>query len=372
MRGSALQAGITMKKEFVPLVVMLVFFMIISCGETNYSPVTKHVGWAIGHDENDAPVIVHTADSGLSWQVQGDLSAWTGLAGFDISAVDNQTAWAAIGSGSMLEAKGAILHTTDGGATWVTQTIPAGLAGGIKGVKGVSRNEAWAASLGGAILHTTDGGATWDVVPNPTAPITQVNRMDVIGSNVWIADAAIGGAVVHTQDGGLTWRSEFLPNGDSPLTVHAFSPLAVWASGSVLALNPTFYRTGNGGELWTSVIATGAFDHLDDICAAGPDDAWGVTNGNGVSGNIWRVHVSADGLPEAENVSPPELIGYTPGGITCMDNSVAWVVAQKGVPSDPTKPLGIILRTVDGEHWVQLPAPTQVRYWKISFVGAQR
>lgn len=359
-----------MKKKALPLVVMLFLFMIISCGKTNDNPVTKYVGWAIGQDANNTPVIVHTADSGLTWQVQGDLSAWTGLQGFDISSVDDQTAWAAIGSGST-DTRGYILNTTDGGATWVTQTIPAGLVGGIKGVKGVSRNEAWAASLGGTILHTTDGGATWNVVPQATVPITQVNRMDVIGTNVWIADFAAGGAVVHTQDGGLTWRAEYLPNGDSPLTVHAFSPLAVWGSGSDLNQNPTFYRTVNGGDLWAKVILIGLLDHLDDVCAASPDDAWGVTNG-GVSGKIWRVHVSADGMPEAKDVSPPELTGYSPGGITCMDNSVAWVVAKKCGRPDPTKPAAIILHTVDGEHWVQQQAPAQIRYWKVSFVGARR
>jgi len=357
-----------MKKVAVPfLVVMMVIFITISCGKTNDDPVTQHVGWAIGKDATDTAVIVHTADSGLTWQVQGDSSAWTGLDGNDISAVDDQTAWAALGSGPV-ETQGSILHTTDGGATWVTQTIPAGLAGGIKGVKGLSRNEAWAASLGGTILHTTDGGATWNVVPHPAAPITQVNRMDALGTNVWIADAAASGAVVHTSDGGLTWRVERLPN-DYPLTVHAFSPLAIWSSG---VLGAIFYRTVNGGDQWNQIIAVGGFDHLDDVCAATADDVWGVQNGDGVSGPIWRVHVAADGTPEAKNVSPPELTGYTPGGVTCLDTHMAWVVAQKGVPPDPTKPLGIILHTVDGEHWVQQTAPAQVRYWKVSFVGARR
>lgn len=362
-----------MKEVAVPiLLVMMVIFITISCGKTkNDNPVTQHVGWAIGWDATGTAVIVHTADSGLTWQIQGDSSAWTGLNGTDISAVDDQTAWAALGSGSA-ETQGAILHTTDGGATWVTQTIPAGLDGGIKGVKGLSRNEAWAASLGGTILHTNDGGAIWNVVPHPTAPITQVNRMDAIGTNVWIADAAAGGAMVRTQDGGLTWRSEYLPNGDSPLTVQAFSPLVVWGSGSDLNQNPSFYRTVNGGDQWVYVISTGAHDHLDDVCAGSPDDALGVQNGDGVNGYIWRVHVAADGTPQVKNVSPPELAGYTPGGVTCLNTSVAWVVAQKGVSSDPTKPLGIILHMVDGEHWVQQTAPAQVRYWKVSFVGARR
>lgn len=362
---------IAMNKMIVPVVVMVLVFLIISCGN-NDDPATLHVGWAIGRDATNTAVIVHTADSGLTWQIQGDSSAWTGLDGCDISAVDDQTAWAALGSGPA-ETRGSILHTTDGGATWVNQTIPAGLAGGIKGVKGLSRSEAWAASLGGTILHTTNGGATWNVVPHPTAPITQVNRMDALGTNVWIADAAAGSAVVHTQDGGVTWRTEYLPNGDSPLTVHAASPLGVWGSGSDLNQNPTFYRTMNGGNEWVKVVTTGALDHLDDVSAASPNTAWGVTNGNGVNGNIWRVHLSINGTPGAKNVSPPELRSYTPGGITCWDTNVAWAVAQKGATADPAKPLGIILYTVDGgEHWMQQAAPAEVRYWKVSFAGARR
>jgi photosystem II stability/assembly factor-like uncharacterized protein len=349
----------------------MVIFITMGCGKKSDDPVTQHVGWAIGWDATDTAVIVHTADGGQTWQMQGDPSAWMGLNGCDISAVDDQTAWAAL-CGSSTETQGAILHTTDGGVTWVTQAIPTGLAGGIKGVKGLSRNEAWAASLSGVILHTTDGGTTWNVVPHPTAPIAQVNRIDALGTNVWIADAATGGAMVHTHDGGLTWRAEHLPNGDSPLTVHAFSSLAVWGSGSDLDQNPSFYRTVNGGDRWIRVTATGAWDHLDDVCAAGQDDAWGVQNGDGVNGNIWRVHVSPNGTAEARKVSPPELAGYTPGGITCLDTSKAWVVAQKGVTSEATKPLGIILHTADGEHWVQQMAPAQVRYWKVSFVGARR
>jgi photosystem II stability/assembly factor-like uncharacterized protein len=345
-------------------------------GSWQYLPLvtksfTPRTGWAIGDDETGTGVIVHTGDSGLTWKVQGDSSAWTGHGAADVSAVDAQTAWVALedaGAGT----DGAILHTTDGGATWVRQTIPAGLAGGIKGVKGLSRDEAWAASLGGTILHTTDGGATWNVVPHPTVPITQVNRIDAMGTDVWIADAFGNiypkGAVIHTQDGGLTWRAEHLPE-DGALTVHAFSPMAVWASGTA---DTAFYRTVNGGEEWVKASEVGLHDHLDDICAASADDVWGVQNGDGVSGHIWRVHVAADGTADADNVSPPELDNYTPGGVTCLDTRQAWVVADKGILAEEAKPLGIILHTVDGEHWVQQSAPTDIAYWKVSFVGARR
>ena len=73
------------------------------------------------------------------------------------------------------------------------------------------------------------------------------------------------------------------------------------------------------------------------------------------------------------NVTPPEAFGYTPGGVTCLDTDVAWVVADQGKPTDPGKPLGIILHTTNGgESWVRQSAPTDIHFWKISFVGARR
>jgi hypothetical protein len=140
-----------------------------------------------------------------------------------------------------------------------------------------------------------------------------------------VGDSADGyGTILRTTDSGNTWvrqgSTQTIPN------VHLNAVSAVDDQTAWAAL-------GSGP---------------DDVCAASTDDAWGVQNGDGVSGFIWRVHVAADGTPEAKNVTPPELGGYMPGGVTCLDTSVAWVVADKGIPPDPTKPLGIILHTTDG------------------------
>jgi photosystem II stability/assembly factor-like uncharacterized protein len=331
-------------------------------------------GWAIGFHETRGIGIVHTSNSGQTWEAQGDSTVLQNLDPGDISAVDAQTAWAA-GLNNVEQVNGVILKTTDGGATWVTQTIPVSVTAGIKGIKGLSRDEAWAASLDGVILHTTDGGDTWAIVPHPGVAITQVNRIDAMGADVWIADASNTGSVVHSMDSGASWRVEHLPDQDSALTVNAFSPTAVWATGSLLQHNPTFYRTKNRGDQWDKVKTIGAGDHLDDICAADAADAWGVQNGDESNGRIWRVHVTPDGTPEAQDVTPQILDGYPPGGVTCLDAQVAWVAATVNISHlpDPSAPRGYILHTTDGgESWVRQAAPTDIKYWKISMVGAQR
>jgi parallel beta-helix repeat protein len=336
---------------------------------------TLSVGWAIGWDETNAPAIVHTADGGLTWQAQGDLSAWASLSGMgDISAVDDQTAWAALPSNGI---GGAILHTTDGGATWVSQTIPAGLALGIKGVKGLSRDEAWAASGGGTMLHTTDGGATWNVIPHPTVPITQVNRIDAIASgDVWIANvdntSGVNASLIHSTDAGLTWRLEPLPDvleGAGPLAISAFSPLVAW---SATAAQGNLYRTLDGGAQWLNVApSAGTTNDFDDICAAGTEAVWGVQN-HDLSGTIYRVHVAGEGSVDSQTFDPTEAV-YSFEGVTCLDDRIAWVVGLQWIDRYPDLPIGVTLSTVDGgESWVQGTGPTDIRYWKVSFVGARR
>jgi photosystem II stability/assembly factor-like uncharacterized protein len=336
---------------------------------------TPRAGWAIG-DGPDGAVIVHTSDGGLTWQAQGTPTLWTGLSGNDISAVDDQTAWAALGSGPAAT-DGAILHTTDGGVTWIPQAIPAGLTGGIKGVKGLSPTEAWAASLGGVILHTTDGGATWNVVPHPTIPITDVNRIDALGgADVWIAapNEGHGGntSMIHTQDNGLTWRQEPLPTvpaGHGPMTVNAASPLVAWTA---LNQSGNVYRTLDGGTGWQLVtsIDVGAND-ADDLCAAGPQAAWVVLTPGTGAGMLWRVHVAADGSVDSREFLPAST-AFSYEGITCLDERTVWAVGGNPLHVQGL-PLGVIVSSTDGgEHWVQGSAPADIEYWKVSFAGARR
>jgi parallel beta-helix repeat protein len=338
---------------------------------------TPTVGWAGGqevNDVNDVPAIVHTADGGLTWQLQDVFPAFKGCQVTDISAVDDQTAWATLSSGFVIPPQGAILHTTDGGATWVEQTIPAGLAGGMKGVKGLSRNEAWAVAEGGTVLHTTDGGATWNIVPNPGVPIIDVNRIDALDSgDVWIADenASSGNpSMIHTPDHGLTWRQESLPGfcqGRGPHAISAYSPLVAWGA---MQAQGDLYRTVDGGDHWLNVAPeVGAGSDFDDICAADLETVWGVqTTGN--SGTIYRVHIAADGSVDRQTFQPADT-NYSYEGATCRNDGVAWAVGLQWL--NPKPPLGVIVSTVDGgKTWVQGTGPMNIGYWKVSFVGARR
>lgn len=337
-------------------------------------PPEMRTGWAIGTDPSGTAVILHTADGGAHWTAQGDKTQWQNRNGNDISAVDEQTAWAAM-EGSNTDSAGTIVHTTDGGITWYTQTLPSVVEHGIKGIKGLSRDVAWAASLDGVILHTTDGGTTWTAVPHSSAPITQVNRIDAIGNNIWVADVGGGDhGIVHSPDNGLTWRQEVLPvvlGNNGPLALNAFSPTVVWAA---VNAQLDFYRTVDGGLHWEKPVQFGGLDNdLDDLCAAAEDRAWAVYNLNGgMGGTIYRVQTHPGSAPTVEQFNP--IPGYMYEGVTCLDGNTAWVAGYRGSNVGADKPRGIILGTVDGgAHWTsQSLSETDFEIWKISFVGAHR
>ena len=84
------------------------------------------------------------------WYWQNPLPQGNHLSG--VSFTDANT-------GTAVGGNGAILRTTDGGITWVSQT--SGTTENLNGVSFTDANTGTVVGSGGAILRTTDGGDTW-------------------------------------------------------------------------------------------------------------------------------------------------------------------------------------------------------------------
>jgi photosystem II stability/assembly factor-like uncharacterized protein len=116
--------------------------------------VDTDTAWAVGNN----CTIIHTSDSGTTWITQ------TLPAGpFDVNdvfAVDRNTAWTVMDNGG-------IYFSQNGGTTWTQQTIPPEFGSYyMLRVSAIDAQTAWVvgpdASLPvGVVLHTEDGGNTW-------------------------------------------------------------------------------------------------------------------------------------------------------------------------------------------------------------------
>lgn len=354
-------------KNIIRLMVFLLL-LLTGCEDGNYTNETAS-GWAIGNDPDHTAVILHTSDSGITWEVQGDSLLWEEHVGNDISAVDEVTAWAALGQTT--NEGGMILHTSDGGSTWNVQELPRAVSEGVKGIKGVSRDEAWAVGLSGPVMYTYNGGETWEIVPTPGITFRQVNRIDVLGSDIWIADNGNGeNGMIHSPDHGLTWRQEYLPGvvaGHGPMTASIVNTQVAWTS---VNMQGELYRTLDGGLTWKiDVPEFSGPNDIDDVCAINENVAWAVQNTSG-NGYVWWVEIAGNDVTTKHWQFPD----YVYEGVSAFDEKRAWIVGYRGMGSPMELPKGSILYTNDGgETWESHRLPVNdVDLWKVSFVGARR
>ena len=269
-------------------------------------------GWAIGTHGT----IMKTTDGGLTWVIQSVVPQ-TDL--FGLAAVDRTTAWA-VGAG------GTILRTTDGGATWIQQV--SGTTGGLLAVKALSARRAWAVGARGITLVTVDGGRSWQ------------RRLTGLHENqfsVAFADALHGwiaggfGYILRTRDGGRTWRRQRTSTSASLYGIAFSDPLhglAVGAGGLVL-------RTADGGRTWRKARSR-VTSQLRAVRMGSAKAAW-VTGADGVvlatsdGGRTWR----RDRLP----------VSGVMGGLELGSRGRVWVTGVGGS----------ICRSVDGgRSWSRL------------------
>jgi len=150
---------------------------------------TEREGWACGR----WGTVLHTADGGKSWVRQQSGTDYTLSSVF---FVDPQNGWA-VGDG------GTILHTKDGGKTWVKQKSP--IPYFLMGVYFANFQKGWIVTERTTILYTEDGGQNWQI---------QFKDKDFILKRVSFCDErngwAVGefGYIYHTDNGGKTWQKQ--------------------------------------------------------------------------------------------------------------------------------------------------------------------
>jgi photosystem II stability/assembly factor-like uncharacterized protein len=206
---------------------------------------TDKDGWACGR----WGTILHTSDGGKTWVRQ---SSGVNYSLSSIFFVDSKHGWA-VGD------EGTIIHTQDGGKNWVKQKSPVSFV--LMGVYFVNNMKGWIVTEQTHILYTDNGGKNW---------IKQFSSEDYILKAISFCDAVHGwavgeyGYIYHTGNGGMTWEKqagEFrisketgeIVGGVYLFGVVAIDPKTVWAVG----IDGYVTVTRDGGKTWQPVV-TGA------------------------------------------------------------------------------------------------------------------
>lgn len=233
----------------------------ISCPTTSECVA---VGGNIGADQQSlvlTPSVVATTDGGATWNTQ-TIPTTTGL----LTGVScaSSTVCEAVGGNIALSGSGESLSpvaigTTDGGTTWTSQVLP-DAASAMNGVSCSSITTCMTVGStllpGSVVAVTTDGGATWT---DASSGLQDSNLSSVScpsASACWVAGTSFDGTdavMAATSDGGATWTSQTLPDGTPPLaTVDCPSATSCWAVSANVVIGPII-----GGSSLFSIVATG-------------------------------------------------------------------------------------------------------------------
>lgn len=126
---------------------------------------------------------------------------------------------------------GAVMKTTDGGATWQLLNIKGDF---FKSMSYVDANELWIVGYSGTIIHTADGGVHWEKQRNGDNPLLKKYRLRSVVFKDRQTGYAAGdkGLLIKTRDGGAHWSEmEHLTDNDFKcITLHPDGSL--WLTGA--------------------------------------------------------------------------------------------------------------------------------------------
>ncbi|MER0442635.1 YCF48-related protein [Emticicia sp. W12TSBA100-4] len=206
---------------------------------------TLDVGWVVGKNASDRPLILKTINGGTTWSsnyeptnISGQINKILFINSFAGWAVGSNglivktntiDPWTIQNSSTTQELKdvfflntsfgwvvgnnGTILRTADGGQNWVPRGGQTTIAN-LNAVYFVNSSLGWATGENGTLLKSTNGGLNWSLInvnwsqidsSNPL--LTSPNFKNIYFStpaNGWITTSS--GIILQTDDGGTTWR----------------------------------------------------------------------------------------------------------------------------------------------------------------------
>lgn len=196
------------------------------------SPTTA---WVCGNPGT----IFKTTNGGATWVSQ---TSGTSAQLNSIYFTDANTGWAVGDSGL-------VLKTTNGGSAWLRQTSGTSLF--LNRVQFLNTNTGWALSRYNTILRTTNGGTSWQST-NTGGAYEKAGMSFVSSTAGWISGDH--NQILKTTDGGFTWAPQSNPFSDSTgvlTSIHFVDVNRGWAvGGDYVGRHQRIVATTNGGSSW--------------------------------------------------------------------------------------------------------------------------
>jgi len=265
------------------------------------------------------------------------------------------------------EGPGVVLNSTDGGAEWTPQALPAG-TGPLSAVSCASTSVCEALGSDpyvGApfIVGTTDGGATWQsqTAPSGIQYLTQLSCPST-SACTGIGETPAGPVIIGTADGGATWTTETAPPGLTYLySIACPSVTECTAVGETNVSSPTpnaaIVVTINGGSTWTTETPpSGVYTLTSVACST-------VLNCIAIAGPLRFISTSDGGATWTITGSISSSQVASANDIACTSATICTVVATANDDSGS----GLALTTTDGgSTWTTESTPTAIAYSGIS------
>jgi photosystem II stability/assembly factor-like uncharacterized protein len=196
---------------------------------------SNQVGFAVA----DGGLLLSTSDGGDSWTSRV-LNA----------GLDNQgIAFSPSGSAGLIVTDGGgVLRTIDGGVTWTL--IPTGMSDGRAAIAWGNETVVWVAGRDGNAAVSTDAGATWTF--RSTGSLQRTEGLAAAGAtHAWVVNRE--GEIRHTSNAGVTWTTQASGTTDDLKDVQMLDLSLGYAVGG----DNVVLKTTNGGATWTNVATSG-------------------------------------------------------------------------------------------------------------------
>ncbi len=294
-------------------------FSTASRGINGFSVVDSNVVWATAYDGSGTAATIRdytkTVDGGATWvarTVTGTgLNANFGLA--NISAIDADTAYAAIYPVTATIAPQGVYKTTNGGTNWtkvtsgkfVASTSFINVVHFFNAKDGVALGD----PAGGyfEVYTTSDYGVTWNRVSQTNIPyVPQASEYGTVGyfgaNDSTILYPTNYGNILVSKDRGLTWSTSTTPLN---VTGTYIPKLEFKDKNTVLGVMGNTAQAVNaliisidGGTTWAYAgidTASDIFDFNDIAYVPGTSNTWFVTSANFTSGGLGSAYTEDGG-----------------------------------------------------------------------------